>query len=87
METMDTTRMPDITIDKEVDARGSFCPGPLMELMRAVKTAPVGATLAVLSTDPGSNKDIPIWVAKARHEFVGAFAEEEYTRFIIRKLH
>lgn len=79
--------MTAMTIDKEIDARGSFCPGPLMELMRAVRSAPVGATLAVLSSDPGSNKDIPIWVAKARHEFVGAFPETGHTRFIIRKSH
>ena len=75
----------EMTIDKEVDARGSFCPGPLMELMRAVKTAEVGSTVAVLSSDPGSNKDIPVWVNKARHEFVGAFDEDGYTRFVIRK--
>jgi TusA-related sulfurtransferase len=79
--------MTSMTIDKEIDARGSFCPGPLMELMRTVRTAPVGATLAVLSSDPGSNKDIPIWVAKARHEFVGAFPQTGYTQFIIRKSH
>jgi TusA-related sulfurtransferase len=77
--------MLEMTIDKEIDARGSFCPGPLMELMRAVKAAPVGATLAVLSSDPGSNKDIPIWVAKAKHEFLGAEPEAGYTRFVIRK--
>jgi TusA-related sulfurtransferase len=79
--------MAEVTIDKEVDARGSFCPGPLMELMRAVKTAPVGSTIAVLSSDPGSNKDIPVWIAKARHEYVGAFEEEGFTRFVIRKAH
>lgn len=79
--------MVPITIDKEIDARGSFCPGPLMELMRGVKTAPVGAVVAVLSSDPGSGKDIPIWVAKARHEFVGAFPEADCTRFVIRKTH
>jgi TusA-related sulfurtransferase len=79
--------MAEMTIDKEIDARGSFCPGPLMELMRGVKTAQVGSTLAVLSSDPGSNKDIPVWIAKARHEFVGAFPEEGYTRFVIRKTH
>jgi TusA-related sulfurtransferase len=75
-----------VQIDREVDARGSFCPGPLMELMRAVKGAPVGSTVAVLSSDPGSNKDIPIWVAKARHEFIGAFSEDDYTRFVMRKM-
>jgi TusA-related sulfurtransferase len=79
--------MDELTIDKEIDARESFCPGPLMELMRGVKTAPVGTVVAVLSSDPGSNKDIPIWVAKARHEFIGAFAADGYTRFVIRKAH
>jgi len=28
--------LTDITIDKEIDARGSFCPGPLMELIRGM---------------------------------------------------
>jgi TusA-related sulfurtransferase len=79
--------MPETTIDKEIDARGSFCPGPLMELIRTVRAAPVGATLALLSSDPGSNKDVPIWVAKARHDFVGAYPEAGYTRFVIRKAH
>jgi TusA-related sulfurtransferase len=79
--------MTEMTIDKEIDARGSFCPGPLMELMRGVKTAPVGAVVAVLSSDPGSNKDIPVWVAKARHEMIGVFPEDGYSRFVIRKAH
>jgi TusA-related sulfurtransferase len=58
-----------------------------MELLRAVKTAPVGQTIAVLSSDPGSAKDIPVWVAKAKHEYLGAFPEDGYTRFVIRKSH
>ena len=38
-----------LAVDKEIDARGSFCPGPLMELIRGMKTLPIGGTLAVLS--------------------------------------
>jgi TusA-related sulfurtransferase len=76
-----------IQIDKEIDARGSFCPGPLMELIRATKAAQVGSTLAVLSSDPGSGKDIPLWVQKAKYEFVGAFREDGYTRYVMRKSH
>ena len=79
--------MVDVKIDKELDARGSFCPGPLMELIRGVKSAPVGSVVAVLSSDPGSNKDIPIWIGKAKHEFLGAFQEDGYTRFVVRKTH
>ena len=82
--------MPDlkeITIDKEIDARGSFCPGPLMELIRGMKALPVAGVLVVLSSDPGSAKDIPAWIQKARHEFIGAFPEQGYTRFVVRKTH
>ncbi len=74
-----------ISISKEIDARGSFCPGPLMELIRGVKSVQVGEVVSVLSSDPGSARDIPAWVQKAGHEFVGTFQEEGYTRFVVRK--
>ncbi len=75
-----------VTITREIDARGSYCPGPLMELIRGLKTAEEGEVIAVISTDPGSKKDIPIWVQKSGNELIviedltgGA------TRFIVRK--
>lgn len=77
----------DITIDKEIDARGSFCPGPLMELIRGIKSLPVQGVLAVLSSDPGSARDIPAWVRKANHELIGVFPEQGYSRFVVRKTH
>ncbi len=76
-----------VTVDKEIDARNSFCPGPLMELIRGMRALPVGSVLAVLSSDPGSAKDIPAWIQKARHEYIGAFAAQGYTRFVARKTH
>ena len=82
-----TLAAPVPSIDEEIDARGSFCPGPLLELIRGVKSVPVGSTVAVLSSDPGSNKDIPLWIQKARHDYLGAFADDGYTRFVVRKAH
>ena len=76
-----------VPVDKEIDARGSFCPGPLMELIRGIKVLPVSGVLAVLSSDPGSLRDIPAWVQKAKHEMIATVAEQGYTRFIVRKLH
>ncbi|MGE5675088.1 MAG: sulfurtransferase TusA family protein [Mycobacterium leprae] len=72
--------------DKVIDARGSFCPGPMMELIRAVKAAPVGQTLAVLSADPGSKRDIPLWVQKAGQEFVGVTAHDGYDEIVVKKI-
>lgn len=76
-----------VTIDKEIDARGSFCPGPLLELIRGVKSVEVGQVIAVLSSDPGSSKDIPAWVQKAKHELIAIDQEADYNRFVIRKSH
>jgi tRNA 2-thiouridine synthesizing protein A len=77
-----------VEITKEIDARGSFCPGPLMELIRQLRAAEVGAVIAVLSSDPGSITDIPAWAAKAKQEFI---ATEDYgggvKRLIVRKTH
>lgn len=71
---------------KEIDARSSFCPGPLMELIRAVRESQVGDTIAVLSKDPGSRTDIPAWVAKAKQELVSVDDEEGYARFVVKKV-
>ena len=77
--------MEAITIAKEIDARGSFCPGPLMELIRAIKMAEPGDAIAVISSDEGSKKDIPAWVQKAGHEYLGSGPALGATRFIVRK--
>ena len=60
---MTETALPPITTT--IDARGSFCPGPLMELIRGMREAEVGDVIAVLSSDRGSKIDIPKWVEKA----------------------
>jgi TusA-related sulfurtransferase len=77
----------DVTIEQEIDARGSFSPGPLVELLRVVRGMLVGSVLAVLSSDPGSVRVIPPWIRKARHEFLGALREKGFTRFVMRKTH
>ncbi len=69
-----------------LDARGSFCPGPLMELIRGIKQAKVGEELEVWSSDAGSRKDIPFWIQKAGHQLLGVVEEPGYARFIVKKL-
>jgi TusA-related sulfurtransferase len=69
-----------------LDARGSFCPGPLMELIRGIKQAKVGEELEVWSSDAGSKKDIPFWIQKAGHQLLGVVEEPGYDRFIVKKM-
>ena len=56
-----------------------------MELIRGIKASAVGEVVAVLSSDPGSNKDIPEWVEKIGYELVESSDKGEYTRFVVRK--
>ena len=79
----DTLTTPTV---KVVDARGSFCPGPLMELIRAIRDSAVGTVLNVYSTDTGSKLDIPKWVEKAGHRLVGIERRDGYDEIIVEKL-
>jgi TusA-related sulfurtransferase len=69
----------------KIDARGAYCPGPLMELIAALKLIQIGDEVEVWSTDKGSVKDIPEWVAKVRHELVGVTQENGYWSVVVRK--
>jgi len=69
-----------------VDARGSFCPGPLMELIAAMKAAQVGDELEVLSTDKGSANDIPEWIHKVKHELIGTTEASGVWHIVVKKL-
>ena len=74
-----------VPITRTVDARGSYCPGPLMELIRAIREGAVGDVIAVLSTDAGSRIDIPKWVEKAGHTLVGVETRDGYDEIVIEK--
>lgn len=75
----------EIPVSRTLDARGSYCPGPLMELIRGIREAQVGAVLAVWSSDAGSRIDIPRWVEKAGHRLIGIEARDGYDEIIVEK--
>jgi tRNA 2-thiouridine synthesizing protein A len=70
-----------------VDARGSFCPGPLMELIRAIRESQPGQVIAVYSSDSGSKIDIPKGVEKAGHRLVELARRDGYDEIVVEKTH
>ena len=83
----DTAAVTDTTaITRTVDARGSFCPGPLMELIRAIREGQVGDVIAVYSSDKGSKTDSPKWIEKAGHRLVVLETRDGYDEIIVEKL-
>ncbi|WP_448383240.1 sulfurtransferase TusA family protein [Desulfosoma sp.] len=68
-----------------VDARGSACPGPLLEAKKAIGKVKVGDVLEILSNDPGTKNDIPVWAKKVGHEYLGHVAADGYERIFVRR--
>jgi TusA-related sulfurtransferase len=75
------------SVTRIVDARGSFCPGPLMELIRAIRESEPGQVIAVYSSDSGSRTDIPKWVEKAGHRLVEVETRGAYDEIVVEKTH
>jgi tRNA 2-thiouridine synthesizing protein A len=76
----------DTVITRTIDARGSYCPGPLMELIGAIRAGQVGDIIAIRSTDNGSRTDIPKWVEKAGHRLVSVTAIDVFDEIVVEKL-
>lgn len=75
-----------MTEKRVIDARGSFCPGPLMELIAALKMMQVGEEAEVMSTDKGSANEIPEWLQKVGHAHVGSREEAGVWHVTVRKM-
>jgi tRNA 2-thiouridine synthesizing protein A len=71
--------------DKIVDARGTACPGPLLEAKKAIGTIKPGDTMEVLSADEGTKSDLPKWCTKQGHEYLGTVEESGYFRIFLKK--
>lgn len=56
--------------EKHINARGLQCPGPIVELFKAVKAAESGDTITIEVTDCGFSKDINAWCKKTGNELV-----------------
>jgi TusA-related sulfurtransferase len=83
---MEIEELEDVTADAVADARGSACPGPLLEAKQSIGSVKVGEIVEIRSSDPGSRDDIPIWVERVGHEYLGVLvADEGYDRIFVRR--
>jgi tRNA 2-thiouridine synthesizing protein A len=82
---MTSDELKNVSVTKTVDARGTACPGPLLEAKKAIGTIKPGDIMEVLSADAGTNVDIPKWCAKQGHEYLGTIEESGYFRIFLKK--
>lgn len=71
--------------DKTVDARGLNCPMPILRTKKALKEVPVGGTIEVLATDPGSVSDFEAFARQTGDELVSAEQTGDGFRYVIRR--
>ena len=71
---------------KVVDARGSACPGPLLEAKKGIGAVKVSEILEIWSGDERTKDDIPRWAAKVGQEYLGSLVAEGYDRIFLRRL-
>jgi tRNA 2-thiouridine synthesizing protein A len=71
---------------KDVDARGTKCPLPILKAKKALNDMQTGEILRVMATDPGSVRDFNAFARQTGNELL--LHEEqnaEFTFFLRRK--
>lgn len=56
--------------DRELDACGLCCPGPLMQVKSCIEELNKGQVLKVTATDPGFYEDIKAWTKRTNNELM-----------------
>jgi tRNA 2-thiouridine synthesizing protein A len=74
-----------IEVSSTVDARGSACPGPLLEAKKGIGTVKVGEILEIYSNDTGTRNDVPAWAKKVGHEYLGILEADGYDKHFVRR--
>ncbi len=82
---MNPEELKKLKVDKTVDARGTACPGPLLEAKRGMTSVPMAGVMEVLSSDEGTKEDLPLWANKVGHEYLGLIQEAGICRLFVKR--
>lgn len=69
---------------KIIDARGSFCPGPITDLFKAYRASQIGDEIEVWATDPAAKPDITAWAKRSGNELLEIVDDAGYARISVR---
>ena len=77
--------MSAIEYDAELDARGLFCPEPVMMLHNRINDVQPGGVLRVVATDPSTTRDIPRFCQFLGHDLVPQAESDDLFIYLIRR--
>lgn len=68
-----------------INACGLQCPGPIMQLKKAMDSIEAGGTVVLTATDPGFARDVQAWATMTKNELVSVSAEKGVYTAVVRK--
>lgn len=75
------------SIDAEVlDARGLYCPEPVMLLHNKIRDIESGQLLRLIATDPSTTRDVPKFCHFLGHELLESSEQDGRFSYLIRKV-
>jgi tRNA 2-thiouridine synthesizing protein A len=82
MTTIDLTTMK---VAKVVDARGTACPGPLLEARRGIGESPIGGVMEIQSSDQDTIVSVERWCKKMEFEYLGDVENDGFWSIYLRR--
>jgi TusA-related sulfurtransferase len=74
-----------LKVGKLVDARGTACPGPLLEARRAISECPVGGVMEIQSSDADTIVSVERWCNKMAFEYLGNVENDGFWSIYLRR--
>jgi TusA-related sulfurtransferase len=77
--------MSQFTADKTLDARGLSCPMPSVKTALALEAMDQGQVLLILTDDPVSRRDLPVWAESTGNTILGLEEEGATIKIFLKK--
>lgn len=77
--------MEEFVPDKTLDARGLSCPMPSVKTALALEEMLSGQVLLVLTDDPVSQKELPLWAEATGNKLLRLDREDKTIRILLKK--
>jgi tRNA 2-thiouridine synthesizing protein A len=74
-----------VNFDRELDARGLSCPLPILKTKKTLGELTSGQVLKVVSTDPGSVKDMQAFATQTGNPLLSTATEDKDYVFFLQK--
>lgn len=77
--------MSQFPVDKTLDAKGLSCPMPSVKTALALEAMTAGEVLLVLTDDPVSKRDLPVWAESTGNTLLGLEEDGATIKIYLKK--